>query len=141
MLLTLKKKSPVTEGVYTITVQRVEQLTGIVTQYGLRDKIRLVFTVEGEAERSEIISELFWSDYDESPYAKFVKRTAENFGCPVDELDTDIFLNRFVRAKISTYKDKSGNEYPTIEWLAPPDYTSIEEKLPSSIDEKIDKEE
>lgn len=120
MILSLKKKAPVTDGVYPVRVTKIEKIEGVVTKSGVRDKYSFTLLLNREQGAIEIVCDLFWSNYEHSPFAQFLSETAVHYELPPGEdIDTDEFLNKTVWAKLSSYRDKAGNEYPSLDWFAP----------------------
>lgn len=120
MKLTLKKKSPVSDGIYTVKVEKITFVKGVVTKNGVRDRYDFSFVHINKDGEHDFTCSLFWSSYEASPFGRFVNRTMENFNiAPDEELETDDFVGKTVSARFGTYRDKNGDEQVSLEWFAP----------------------
>lgn len=120
MVLSLKKRSPIRDGIYPVKLLDVEVIKGVVTKGGIRDKYEFSFLLFSEEGELEFTCSLFWSSYERSSFAQFVNCTKANFGLTTDdELDTDNFVGKTVSAAFSTYRGKNGDEYLSLQSFAP----------------------
>ena len=120
MILSLKRLSPVSDGVHRVKVTNITETKDVPTKYGVKDRIDFSFLLINEKGENEFTCSMYWSSHEESSYALFVKYTLSNFGWSAQQgIETDELVGKTVNAKFHTYRNKNGDEKPSLEWLAP----------------------